>query len=235
MGAVEVVNLMKKASRQVSGFLYYLATFFLTLAALWQPVNFLMVLAGGLLVWAFLFWGECLLRKGEGFLVLENAALGVWAICYHPVCLLFLFLVYREQPLLALWLILSTKASDMGGYLFGRKYGKNPVAPRLSPAKSVEGTVAAVIASGVMAVLLSFWLVPQIPLMLVVLAGLAMGLLGFFGDLLESGLKRWARVKDSGTWLPQFGGVLDLIDSLLLAGPACYFILLLGKGGFWKS
>ncbi|QDT72137.1 phosphatidate cytidylyltransferase [Lacipirellula limnantheis] len=129
-------------------------------------------------------------------------------------------------PLLSL--IATVKLSDTMQYTFGRLFGKHKVAPRLSPGKTWEGTIggigsATLIASGALAYILQGSSGLQ-PLMLAKTAAFALTvtIVGIIGDLAESMLKRDAGVKDSSDWLPGFGGVLDILDSLLLAAPVAY-------------
>ena len=99
----------------------------------------------------------------------------------------------------------------------GRAFGKHLLAPKISPKKTVEGGAANLIGCIVGAIGVAL-LIGQ-PLLVGVLAGLATGILGQAGDLLESAMKRSADLKDSGTLLPGHGGILDRIDSILLSAP----------------
>ncbi len=131
-------------------------------------------------------------------------------------------------------------AGDAGAYFAGRKYGHRPLAPEVSPKKTIEGAYGA-IAGGVVAGMFvkgAFDLVaPQLS------AGLSWGfalflcpvlaIVGIVGDLVESLLKRDAQVKDTGTLLPGTGGVLDRIDSNLLGIPVMYYFLLAYT--YWTS
>ncbi len=116
----------------------------------------------------------------------------------------------------ALFTLLMTWATDVGAYLGGMALGKHKIAPAISPGKSWEGAVsgilAAALAGGILARFAGF------PAQFAALAGAALGVLAELGDLVESSLKRFARVKDSGTIIPGHGGVLDRFDSLLFTG-----------------
>jgi len=113
--------------------------------------------------------------------------------------------------------LLPTWAADIAGYFVGSLAGRRKLAPRISPGKTWEGTIA-----GFVAAALAVWFVgtqvfsPSLPAEILAPVALAVGPAGLFGDLLESALKRAAGVKDSGTIFPGHGGVLDRIDSLLL-------------------
>jgi len=112
--------------------------------------------------------------------------------------------------------ILAVWAADMAAYAVGSTFGRRKIAPRVSPGKTWEGTVAGfvVAAAVVLALTAPFGIHPW-----AVLTALFIGPVAFAGDLLESWLKRRAGVKDSGTLLPGHGGLLDRIDSLLAAAP----------------
>lgn len=105
----------------------------------------------------------------------------------------------------------------------GRAFGKHLLAPKISPKKTVEGGVANLLGCIGGAIGLSY-LIHQ-PLLVGILAGLATGILGQAGDLLESAMKRSAGVKDSGTLLPGHGGLLDRIDSILLSAPVVALVV----------
>ena len=113
---------------------------------------------------------------------------------------------------LLVWTFLVTWSTDIGAYFAGRRFGKRKLAPSISPGKTVEGLyggiAAATLIGGawVLATGLGFPLLALAPVM--ALAAQA-------GDLFESGMKRRAGVKDSGTWLPGHGGVLDRLDGLV--------------------
>ena len=111
-------------------------------------------------------------------------------------------------------------AGDMLAYFVGRSLGHLPMAPALSPKKTWEGAIANVIASLLVAVLFARWMQAD-TMNLLVIAGLA-NVAGQMGDLIKSAYKRGAVVKDSGTLLPGHGGMLDRIDSLILAAPVVW-------------
>jgi phosphatidate cytidylyltransferase len=117
----------------------------------------------------------------------------------------------------------AVKFTDIGAYFTGSAIGRHKLIPWLSPGKSWEG-LAGGLALGVIAAVAIWWALGHgghsiIDGWRVALFGLAMGLVGQFGDLCESLLKRAASAKDAGRLVPRFGGVLDMIDSPLIAGP----------------
>ncbi|MDP8212018.1 MAG: phosphatidate cytidylyltransferase [Candidatus Zapsychrus exili] len=128
---------------------------------------------------------------------------------------------------LVAFVLLVTKSGDMGALFIGSWIGKHPLLPRVSPNKTIEGSIGSFAASMLVAVL-GYSLIPaqlNFTVWQVALIGAGLGLLGQLGDLSESLIKRDFNVKDSGKMLPALGGVLDAIDSLLFAAPAFYFFI----------
>ena len=112
---------------------------------------------------------------------------------------------------------------DAGAYYSGRAIGKRKLAPSISPGKTWEGAVGGILAALGMAVLAHFWFFRELPLKFSLpLAGI-MTVVGIFGDLAESALKRGAGAKDAANILPGHGGILDRLDSLLFNAPLLYY------------
>jgi phosphatidate cytidylyltransferase len=122
-------------------------------------------------------------------------------------------------------LAVACAGSDVGAFVVGRRFGRTPLAPILSPAKTREGVIGNVLGAGVglapFAGLLAPDFEPQALLVVVVLVAVG----SLWGDLFESAVKREAGVKDAARWLPGFGGILDRIDSLLLVVPLVYWAM----------
>ncbi|MCP5418978.1 MAG: phosphatidate cytidylyltransferase [Gammaproteobacteria bacterium] len=119
---------------------------------------------------------------------------------------------------LVLFLIVLTQLNDVAQYCWGKLLGRRRIAPKVSPNKTVEGFVGGVLSTVLIAYGLGPWLTPFTPLD-TLLAGLLIGIAGFFGDLGISALKRDLGIKDSGTLLPGHGGILDRVDSLTYTAP----------------
>jgi phosphatidate cytidylyltransferase len=130
-----------------------------------------------------------------------------------------------QGPALLLFALVIVWVSDTAAYFVGRAIGKRLLAPHLSPQKTWEGTVAGFLGS--LGVALAF--APWVNVPLIHLLGMAAlgNVAGQVGDLLESGYKRSAGIKDSGTLLPGHGGVLDRIDALILAIPVVWYYWIL--------
>lgn len=130
------------------------------------------------------------------------------------------------------WALLAlavTWAADTAAYAVGSRLGRRRLAPRLSPGKTVEGTLAGLVVAALTSVLLGglFGLAPAGIAIVALLAGPA----ALAGDLLESALKRAAGVKDAGGLIPGHGGMLDRIDSLLLVAPVVYLGFIAARSG----
>ncbi len=128
--------------------------------------------------------------------------------------------LHYMQPTLLLFLLFLIWIADTAAYFTGKRLGKTKLAPHLSPGKTREGLLGALLATGVFGFLGAVWL--GLPLVLnVYFIGLCLvtTLISVAGDLFESLLKRRAGVKDSGALLPGHGGVMDRIDSVSAATP----------------
>jgi len=150
---------------------------------------------------------------------------------------LMVYLFYRLIPVLLLdgqggglavayGLVLTSKCCDIGAYLTGSLIGKRKLIPKISPGKTWAGLVGGLVLStavGVCVILMS----ERGEILFGLVFGFAVAVATVFGDLAESMVKRSVNVKDSAGLLPGAGGILDLIDSLILAAPIGYIILIL--------
>jgi phosphatidate cytidylyltransferase len=122
-------------------------------------------------------------------------------------------------------LMLTIMVSDTGQYYSGRAFGRRPLAPAISPKKTVEGAVGGILLGATALAVIGAWWLPAIGLAARAGLGVAIVGLGITGDLFESMLKRSVGVKDSSSLIPGHGGVLDRIDALLFAAPVYYVVL----------
>ncbi len=113
--------------------------------------------------------------------------------------------------------------SDTGAYYIGRAFGKHKLAPKISPGKTWEGAVGGVLASAAFAALATYLFFPELPFRISIPLAIVMAVVGIFGDLAESALKRGAGAKDAANILPGHGGFLDRLDSLLFNAPILYY------------
>lgn len=129
-----------------------------------------------------------------------------------------------DKVLLGLFIVWAT---DSGAYLFGRRFGRRKLAPKVSPNKTLEGSLggvfSAVLVSGLFGLVDPKVFSPH-SLVALLLLTVFFSLAGQFGDLVESAIKRHFGVKDSGKFIPGHGGVLDRFDSLLFVFPLMHFL-----------
>lgn len=135
------------------------------------------------------------------------------------------FSMTQYNGLLLLAIFIFIWVNDTGAYLVGSRWGKRRLAPNISPKKSVEGSIGGLLLVLLSAVVLRLLLFPELSWLSILLIAAVVAIFGTIGDLFESSLKRQAGVKDSGKLIPGHGGILDRIDSLLLAVPAVYLLL----------
>ena len=124
---------------------------------------------------------------------------------------------------LVLFLAGTTWAGESAAYAVGSALGRHPLAPAISPRKTVEGAVGQLLLSVVAAGVLGVWLLPEWSVATVLLAGALLGVIGQIGDLVESVIKRSLGAKDAGDFIPGHGGVLDRLDGLMFNAPALFY------------
>ena len=120
--------------------------------------------------------------------------------------------------------VLGPVGNDVGGYIAGVLFGRHPMAPGISPKKSWEGFAGSLVLGTAMVTLIAV-LALELPWWVGVAIGAVLVVVSTCGDLAESLLKRDLGIKDMGHLLPGHGGVLDRVDSILLAAPTTYVML----------
>ena len=130
---------------------------------------------------------------------------------------------FEGSTFVVLMILLVVKFTDIGAYFGGKTFGKTKLIPWLSPGKTWEGLFFGLITAGIVGALCTRW-IDHLHWNHGIIFGVVIGGIGQFGDLLESLMKRDAEVKDSGKLIPGFGGILDVIDSPLLAAPFAYLM-----------
>jgi len=188
------------------------------------------------LIMSAVFLGEMGRYEKPGTSII-NAALAIFTIVYVGLLLSFWIMLRLHHDngvgMAALFsMLLVVKISDTGAFACGKCFGRHKMTPVLSPGKTWEGAIG-----GVAVACLASWAffrfaAPAIAgtgwrpptLMAVLLYGVSLALAGLVGDLAESLLKRDMQRKDSSTWLPGLGGVLDIIDAPLIAGPVAWLL-----------
>ncbi|MBO0810897.1 MAG: phosphatidate cytidylyltransferase [Microlunatus sp.] len=167
----------------------------------------------------------------QGFLTDVSASL--FLIAYVPLLGSFAALLLSGDHGVArvLTYVLVVVGSDLGGYVAGVLFGRHPMAPVISPKKSWEGFVGSVVFATVAAVLMSIYGL-RIDWWVGLILGPLLVAVATVGDLVESLIKRDLGIKDMSSFLPGHGGVMDRLDSMLLAAPIAWLIMyLLVPGG----
>lgn len=166
----------------------------------------------------------------------RRLAAAVLSLAYTGWLLTFLiqlrFLGGNQSGMAALLtMILVVKLCDTGAYTVGRLIGRHKMTPRLSGGKTFEGLLGGLAFACLGSWCAFRWLLPALAdreaasvSYTWLIYGLIVGLAGVVGDLAESLLKRDLKCKDSSTWMPGFGGVMDVLDSLLFSAPVAYLV-----------
>jgi len=256
LGVAEVLDLLAAKGLRPAAWSVYAGAGLVSGASL-VPVLWPLVGGGPPEPWAALGWplaalvvaialafvAEMARYQGPGG-VIVNVALAVFTVAYVAVLVTFLnaLRLYQDNGwgMAALTsLLFVTKMSDTGAYACGRLLGRHKMAPVLSPKKTIEGGIGGVVTACFCAWLFFENLLPILvsphaprpPLWACLTYGVVVAVAGVIGDLSESLLKRDMERKDSSRWMPGLGGILDVLDSLLLAAPAGYFCWLSGMLG----
>jgi len=161
----------------------------------------------------------------EVFSIISKQILG---IIYIPVSLsLLIFMKNLEMGTFwILWLLIVIFSNDTGAFYGGKFFGKNALAPNISPNKTIEGSLGGIITSTIFGFIFSVIFFKDFSLAFcMVPASIILTIAGQMGDLFESAMKRASGIKDSGSILPGHGGMLDRIDGLLPAIPVLYIYL----------
>lgn len=162
----------------------------------------------------------------------RDSAASLFIIGYIPLLASFVGLILAEDHGVAkvVLVFMGIVGSDTGGYIVGSLLGKHPMAPVISPKKTWEGLAGSFLLSGIVSVVfvatVTTW-----PWWYGLLLAAVVVVFGTAGDLIESMIKRDVGIKDMGSFLPGHGGVMDRLDSLLVAVPAAWVLfILLGVG-----
>jgi phosphatidate cytidylyltransferase len=181
--------------------------------------------AGGGLLVLVLAVGWVAVEVLWGNVPIQQAAARFFAPWYIGLPLGMLVAVHGTAGAWAtLVLIATVVVSDSAQYYTGRAFGRRPLAPAISPKKTVEGAIGGVVFGTLFLAVAGPWAIGA-GIVAMGLLGLVVAVLGICGDLFESRLKRASGVKDSSSLIPGHGGVLDRIDALLFAIPAFYLYL----------
>lgn len=198
-------------------------------AAVLQPVTRLpwhIVLLGtiGGTVLLALIWR--MFGGAEGYA--RDSAASLFIIGYIPLLASFVGLILAQQHGVAktVAVFLCIVGSDTGGYILGASMGKHPMVPTISPKKTWEGMAGSVILASIVSIAMSVFGLHQ-PWWFGLLLAVVVVITGTAGDLIESLIKRDVGIKDMSSFLPGHGGVMDRLDSTLVAAPAAWLVFTL--------
>ena len=205
---------------------------FLMMLAVLVPVFFEGFLTQGNLGGSFYFFALAMLVYtvfSKNRFSFDDAGVLVLGALYAGLGFRFMILARAESLWMMLYALLIVWITDSGAYLIGRKLGKHKLAPHVSPNKTWEGSIGGTLSAVVIVGIYLYFVQAQFPTSFpydftrMLLLTLVFSVGGQLGDLIESALKRYYGVKDSGKILPGHGGILDRFDSLLFVLPLMHF------------
>lgn len=225
VGLYEYYNAFKNIGYKPNFVIGYLGTISYYIAILFNRSYILMFPIILFIVLLLLFLD--VIKKDKSILDIAITILGLVYIVYMFSVVLFLHKgLYGRAvvwlPFLTAWL------SDTFAYFAGVHFGKNKLCPKISPKKTVEGSLGGIFGStafSIIAGILFKKLGIDIPLFHYGIIGILSGITGQIGDLFASSIKRFCKVKDFGNILPGHGGILDRFDSILFTAPTVYFYI----------
>ncbi|GAA4907036.1 hypothetical protein GCM10025789_28170 [Tessaracoccus lubricantis] len=191
-----------------------------------EPTTFVVICLGSMTIAALV--GR-LVRGAEGFI--RDVAASALLIAYVPLLGVFIPLLMgaSDGNLRMLSVIAVVVASDTGAYATGVLFGRHKMAPAISPSKTWEGTGGGVVFAAAVGVACAVYLLGA-PWWVGVLLGVLGSMAATTGDLVESLIKRDAGIKDMSNFLPGHGGIMDRLDSMLVAVPVGWLVLHLALG-----
>jgi|LSQX01.2.fsa_nt_gb phosphatidate cytidylyltransferase len=224
LGSIEYRKMMENAGIKISTLWLVLNPIFYSLFSLFHIDSALIVVIIIMnLVMALFSWDE------EKSLPLAFSSLfGTLYVSFLPALLYKLDSFYQNEYIL-LALIIIVWIVDSAAYFIGMRFGKKRNITAVSPHKSLEGFIAGFVASLLLSALLYFNSYIEFSLLESILVCLSAGVFGQLGDLSESMIKRFCKVKDSSSLIPGHGGVLDRTDSILLSGSFLYAALMVAR------
>lgn len=220
LGLMEMLNLLQALEVHPNRNLALLGSLMLLVVAYFQDWRYIGIVMTILIVLHLL----ALIRNYPRYKPGDGAA-GIFATLYLSL-LIYIYLI-STLPNGNHWIfimLVGTWASDTFAYFAGRTLGKHKLTPKLSPKKTWEGSIGGVLGSILAVFIYSIYLMP-FSFGALVLLGALISISSQVGDLVESTLKRQAKIKDSGSLIPGHGGVLDRFDSMLLSAPLVYYFV----------
>jgi phosphatidate cytidylyltransferase len=177
-----------------------------------------------LICWIIITFGRLAMQYPE--VNLEEACYNLLGMIYPVAFYSYLYLL-RQLPQGVIWTFFTfflVWSTDTFAYLIGRGFGHYPLAPKVSPNKTIEGSIGGLLGCFFVGLIFMFWM-GEVPFLHIIILSLIVGIVGQIGDLFESSLKRSAGIKDSGSLIPGHGGILDRSDSLIFVLPLIYYYI----------
>ncbi len=184
-------------------------------------------LGGGLFLSVFLSICFILLnysRLSDSFATLSRLVFGAVYVGFLTAHLLLLWYLPEGNYWLII-LVAITAGSDSGAYYSGKNFGRRKLSKHISPNKTIEGAIGGLLSGVVIAVIFAVILLESVNWLVLIPMAMLLTVVGIVGDLCESVVKRGTDTKDSGKILLGHGGILDRIDSMILAAPLLYYLL----------
>jgi phosphatidate cytidylyltransferase len=227
IGASEYLNMIFKDRLGIFSRLYLITSIFLPVALVWPQCQTTSAYSGLFLSFFLitLYFIRCYAHFHDTY---EKFSRMVFGVVYVGVLASHLVML-RYLPQGGSWLVILsaiTAGSDSGAYFFGCNFGRRKLCPNISPKKTVEGALGGLLCGVSAAVFFAWLLLDNVNWIFILFAAVLLTGVGILGDLTESIIKRGTGTKDSGRLLAGHGGILDRIDSLLLASPVLYYLLL---------
>lgn len=236
LGAIEVSRALARIDMHAETIPIVAGTIITLLGVYWvaahpqagiAPMTFIVSSLGGTVLASFL--GRLFRGHPEGFV--QDIAASAFIIAYIPLIGLFMaLLIAPDNGAARIWtLVCAVVASDTGAYGTGVLTGRHKMAPRISPNKTWEGFAGALVATVLVSCACAQWLL-HIHWWIGIPFGIVVSIAATMGDLVESLIKRSVGVKDMSNLLPGHGGIMDRLDSMLMAFPVGWFVLNLAMG-----
>ncbi|MCY6958263.1 phosphatidate cytidylyltransferase [Clostridium brassicae] len=232
MGMYEFFKIVQsKGIRPISGICYLVCIIYYVFFIGKDPTNYKNVFS--ILVIAMIIM-LCIPIISEEYSFID-VAITIFGFLYIAVLLSFIVQVNKKHfGNYLVWLIfISSWLCDTSAYYVGKYFGKNKLCPRISPKKTIEGSIGGLLGSTISCGLYGAFIISKgvnIPLYNFYLIGIICGVLGQFGDLVASSIKRHTGVKDFGDVIPGHGGILDRFDSILFASAVVYYYIIIILG-----
>ncbi|WP_153720404.1 phosphatidate cytidylyltransferase [Sporosarcina cascadiensis] len=229
IGLYELLRMRKMSIFTAGGFLSWLLLLVILLPSKWtaqvesnlhlQKLEMIYILILLLLVYTVLVKNR---STFEDVAFIAMSALYVGVGFYYLIETRLFGLEYIGYALLIIW------STDSGAYFVGRKIGKRKLWPEISPNKTIEGFIGGIICAVIFTLIYNIFFPIASSYTAFILITVVASIVGQMGDLVESALKRYYDVKDSGTLLPGHGGIMDRFDSLLFVLPLLHFLQFVG-------